>query len=117
MVHRKYTRTLGRLSSHRISMMRNMALSLFSKDRIETTHVRAQELSKFAEKLITLAKRDDLASKRRVFTQLRNKDVARRVFDLAKAQYSNRNGGYTRIIKFKFRKGDAAPLVLLELVL
>ena len=98
-------------------MMRNMALSLFAKDRIETTQVRARELAKFAEKLITLAKKDDIASKRRVFSELRNKDVARRVFDLAKAQYSTRNGGYTRILKFRHRKGDGAPVVLLELVL
>ncbi|MDQ7823208.1 MAG: 50S ribosomal protein L17 [Candidatus Eremiobacteraeota bacterium] len=116
MKHRKYTRTLGRKTAHRISMLRNLALSLFLHRKIETTHIRALELSKYAEKLVTLAKKGDLESKRRVFAQLRNKEIARQLFDLAKAQYSTRNGGYTRIVKLGFRKGDAAPIVLLELV-
>jgi large subunit ribosomal protein L17 len=116
MKHRKYTRTLGRKTAHRLSMLRNLALSLFVHRKIETTHVRALELSRFAEKLVTLAKREDLQSKRRVFSDLKNKEIARQLFDLAKAQYSTRNGGYTRIIKMGFRKGDGAPLVLIELV-
>ncbi len=116
MKHRKYTRTLGRKTAHRLSMLRNLALSLFIHRKIETTHVRALELSRFAEKLVTLAKREDLQSKRRIFADLKNKEIARQLFDLAKAQYSTRNGGYTRIVKMGFRKGDGAPLVLVELV-
>jgi large subunit ribosomal protein L17 len=116
MKHRKYTRTLGRKTAHRISMMRNLALSLFLHRKIETTHIRGLELVRFAEKLVTLAKREDLESKRRVFAQLKNKEVARQLFDLAKAQYSTRNGGYTRIIKKEFRKGDGATLVIVELI-
>ncbi|MGV8119273.1 MAG: 50S ribosomal protein L17 [Vulcanimicrobiota bacterium] len=116
MQHRNYTRTLGRKTAHRLSMLHNLALSLFIHRKIKTTHVRALELTRYAEKLVTLAKREDLQSKRRIFADLKNKEIVRQLFDLAKAQYSTRNGGYTRIIKMGFRKGDGAPLVLVELV-
>jgi large subunit ribosomal protein L17 len=116
MKHRIDTRTLGRKTAHRLSMLRNMALSLFIHRKIETTHMRALELSRFAEKLVTLAKRGDLGSRRTILAQLRNQEIVRQLFDLAKAQYSTRNGGYTRIVKLGFRKGDGAPLVLIELV-
>lgn len=116
MRHRRYSRTLGRISSHRKSVMRNLALSLFLHRRIETTHIRALELTKYAEKIITMAKRGDLESRRRIIADLKNKEVVSQIFDLAKAQYGTRNGGYIRIIKYRFRKGDAAPVSLVELI-
>lgn len=116
MKHKSYTRKLGRDTAHRLSMMRNMAVSLFTHRRIETTHTRALELKKFAEKLVTLAKKGDLASKRRVFSHIGCNDLAYQLFDMAKAQYADVNGGYTRITKYRFRKGDGAHMVLMELV-
>ena len=116
MRHNVKTRTLGRKTSHRLSMLRNLATSLFLHRRITTTRVRAEELARFAEKIITDAKKGDLASKRRVFSKINDREVARQVFDLALAQYSNRNGGYTRIINIGPRKGDSAPMALIELV-
>jgi len=116
MKHRAYTRKLGRDTAHRISMMRNMAKSLFEHRRIETTHVRALELKKFAERLVNVAKKGDLAAKRFVFSQIGCNDVSCQLFDWAKAQCADRNGGYTRITKYRFRKGDNAHMVLLELV-
>jgi large subunit ribosomal protein L17 len=97
-------------------MMRNMAMSLFTHRKIETTHVRALELKKFAERLVTVAKRGDLTAKRFIFSQIGCNDVSCQLFDLAKAQYINRSGGYTKITKYRFRKGDGAHMVLLELV-
>ena len=116
MKHRKARRTLGRSSSHRLSMLKNMALSLFKHRKIKTTHIRALELSKFTDRIVTLAKNDDLQSKRRIFADLNDKNIARQVFDMAKAQYADRKGGYTRIIKEGFRKGDNSLLVRIELV-
>ncbi len=116
MKHRAYTRKLGRDTAHRTSMMRNLALSLFTHRRIETTHTRALEVKKFADRLVNIAKKGDLAAKRFVFSQIGCNDVSCQLFDLAKAQYAERNGGFTRITKYRFRKGDNAHMVLLELV-
>ena len=116
MKHKAYTRKLGRDTAHRLSMMRNMALSLFTHRRIETTHVRALELKKFADKLVNVAKKGTLSAKRFVFSHIGCNDVSCQLFDLAKAQYADRNGGYTKITKYRFRKGDNAHMVLLELV-
>jgi len=103
-------------------MLRNLATSLFRHGRIETTEMRAKELSRFAEKLITFARKGDLASKRQVFRDIHDRDVAVELFDVLAKKYAGqsglpeRKGGYTRIIKLGFRKGDGAPVCLIELV-
>lgn len=122
MKHNVHTRTLGRQTAHRISMLRNLATSLFRQGRIETTEVRAKELTRFAERLITFAKKGDLAAKRQVFRHIHDRDVAAELFNVIGKKYAGqsgqpeRNGGYTRIVKLGFRKGDGAPVVLIELV-
>ncbi len=122
MKHKVVTRTLGRITGHRIAMLRNLATSLFMHRKIETTETRAKEVAKFAQRLISLAKRGDLAAKRAVFQHIKNKDVARELFETIAPQYRSsgeheeRKGGYTRILRLGQRKGDAAPMVVLELV-
>ena len=122
MKHKVVTRTLGRITGHRIAMLRNLATSLFMHRKIETTETRAKELAKFAQRLITLAKRGDLPAKRAVFQHIRNTDVAKELFDTIAPMYRSsgdheeRKGGYTRILKLGQRKGDAAPMVIIELV-
>jgi large subunit ribosomal protein L17 len=103
-------------------MLRNLATSLFMHRKIETTETRAKEVARFAQRLISLAKRGDLAAKRAVFQHIKNKDVARELFETIAPQYRSsgeheeRKGGYTRILRLGQRKGDAAPMVVLELV-
>ncbi len=122
MRHKKASRRLGRKTGHRLLMLRNLATSLFRHKRISTTHAKAKEVQKLAERLITLAKKADLASKRRVFRYIKDRDVARELFDVIAPQYKagedrkERRGGYTRIIKIGPRRGDGAPMVFLELV-
>ena len=125
MKHKAYTRKLGRDTAHRTSMMRNMARALFEHRKITITHVRALELKKYAERLINIAKQvkgtadakeQDLHAKRTIFSEIGCNDVSCQLFDWARAQYAERNGGYTRITKYFFRKGDCAHMVLLELV-
>lgn len=125
MKHKAYTRKLGRDTAHRLSMMRNMARSLFEHRRIMTTHIRALELKKYAERLINIAKKvkgteeaklQDLSAKRAIFSEIGCNDVSCQLFDWARSQYADTNGGYTRITKYRFRKGDCAHMVLLELV-
>ena len=105
---------LGRNSSARKALFRSVLVSLFKHERIETTE--AKEISGLAEKLITLAKRDDLSARRQVIAELVDKEVAKKLFDEIAPKYNDRNGGYTRILKLGVRRGDAAPMALLELV-
>ncbi|MCE1247144.1 MAG: 50S ribosomal protein L17 [Firmicutes bacterium] len=113
---------LGRRTGHRMSMLNNLATSLFTHKRITTTHARAKEVQKIAEHLITLAKKGDLAAKRQVFRYIHNRDVAADLFGVIAPQYNEsanqaeRKSGFTRIIKIGHRVGDAASMVLLELV-
>lgn len=93
-----------------------MLVSLFKHERIETTEAKAKEISGLAEILITLAKRDDLSARRQVIAELVDKEVAKKLFDEIAPKYNDRNGGYTRILKLGVRRGDAAPMALLELV-
>jgi large subunit ribosomal protein L17 len=115
MKHKTNTRTLGRDYAHRLSMLRNLSRSLIQARQIETTHARALEVKKFVEKLITAAKKDDLAAKRYVFSKIGCNQESRDLFDLVKAQFAEINGGYTSIIKYRFRKGDGAHMVILKL--
>lgn len=116
MRHNKAGRTLGRNSSHRRAMMRNMVTSLLDHDRITTTDARAKELRKLAEKMITLGKRGDLHARRQALQVIQDKKVVAKLFDRIAPRYQDRPGGYTRIIKLGARPGDNASLALIELV-
>ncbi|MDM8542194.1 50S ribosomal protein L17 [Desulfococcaceae bacterium HSG7] len=116
MRHRKSGLKLNRTSSHRKAMFRNMATSLFKHDRIMTTDVKAKELSRWADKLITLAKRGDLHARRQVMSVLTEKTVVHKLFAEADERYGSLAGGYTRIVKAGHRHGDAALMSVLELV-
>ncbi len=116
MRHRKSGRKLGRTSSHRDAMFRNMVTSLFEHERIVTTAQKAKEVRPIAEKMITLAKRGDLHARRQALSYIRSKDVVAKLFGEISEQFSERDGGYTRIIKTGVRKGDAASMAIIELV-
>ncbi len=116
MRHRKKGRKLSRTASHRRATLRNMATSLFRHERIETTTARAKELRPYAERLITLARRGDLHSRRLAGRKIQDRQVLGKLFDDIAPRYSERPGGYTRILKLGNRKGDAAEMSLIELV-
>lgn len=109
-------RKLGRQAGHRKALFRNVVTALFANERIETTEVKAKEVRVLAEKMITLAKRGDLHARRQVAEVITDPAVVQKLFDTIAGRYSDRNGGYTRILKIGPRRGDAAPMVLLELV-
>ena len=118
MRHRRSGRKLGRDASHRKALFSNMAGSLFEHGRIRTTEAKAKELRPIAEKLITLARKDpsDVAAQRNAVAFLRSKDAVHRLFHEVAPRFTERPGGYTRIIKIGPRPGDAAPMVYIELV-
>jgi large subunit ribosomal protein L17 len=107
---------LGRTTSHRRALFRNMVTSLFATERIETTEAKAKEVQPIAEKLVTLAKRGDLHARRQAASYMTNEDAVKKLFDVIGPRYADKTGGYTRIVKLGNRKGDAAPMVLLELI-
>jgi len=107
---------LGGSPAHEKLMLANLATSLFKHGKITTTETKAKRLRPLAERLVTFAKRGDLHSRRRVFTVIRDKDVVFQLFDQIAPRFDNRPGGYTRIIKAGVRKGDAAPMAVIELV-
>ena len=109
-------RKLGLPTDHRLAMLRNLVTSFLKYGKIETTITRAKETSKLAEKMITLAKRGDLHSRRQVLAFVQEEAVVKNLFDNVASQYTERNGGYTRIYKIGPRRGDAAEMVILELV-
>ena len=109
-------RKLGRDSSARKALFRSILTSFFKHERIETTEAKAKEISGLAEQLITLAKRGDLSARRQAIARLADEEVVRKLFDEIAKKYSDRQGGYTRILKIGPRRGDAAPMVILELV-
>jgi large subunit ribosomal protein L17 len=116
MRHNKSGKRLGRNSSHRKAMMRNMVTSLFAHEKITTTDIRAKELRKIADKMITLGKRGDIHARRQAMQVIRDRKVVGKLFDLVAPRYKDRPGGYTRIIKLGQRAGDNASLSLIELV-
>ena len=116
MRHRKIGVKLNRTSSHKNAMFRNMVTSLFKYDRIKTTDAKAKELRRWADKLITLAKRGDLHARRRALSIVREKNVVHKLFEQAPKRFGSISGGYTRIIKIGRRPGDAAPISLIELI-
>lgn len=109
-------RKLGRNSSARKALFRSILTSFFRYERIETTEAKAKEISGLAEQLVTLAKRGDLSARRMVIARLMDEEVARKLFDEIAPKYTDRQGGYTRIYKLGNRRGDAAPMAILELV-
>ncbi len=116
MRHRHSGRQLNRNSSHRKAMFRNMSNSLFDHELIRTTLPKAKELRRVAEPLITLAKQDTVANRRLAFDRMRDRDMVTKLFNELGPRYSDRPGGYVRILKAGFRAGDKAPMALVELV-
>ncbi len=117
MRHRKGYRTLSINCEHRKHLLRNLAISLIEQERIKTTDAKARELVRFISKLVTLAKNDTLAARRRALAKLNNnKQAVRKLFDNIAPRYATRNGGYVRRIKLGYRKGDAAPISIVEFV-
>jgi len=116
MRHRKGISKLGRTGTHRRAMLRNMATALFEHERIETTAAKAKALRPYAERLITLGKRGDLHSRRLAARHIQDRDVLKKLFEDLAGRFSERNGGYTRVLKTGTRRGDNAPTALIELV-
>lgn len=116
MRHRNGLRKLNRTSSHRLAMLRNMTNSLLLHETIITTLPKAKELRRVVEPVITLGKTPSLANKRLAFNRLRDRDMVVKVFSEFAERYAARNGGYLRILKNGFRKGDNAPMALVELL-
>ncbi|WP_119307764.1 50S ribosomal protein L17 [Cohaesibacter haloalkalitolerans] len=116
MRHGKSGRKLNRTASHRKAMFANMAAALIKHEQIVTTLPKAKELKPIAEKLITLAKRGDLHARRQAIAQIRDKDMVAKLFETLGPRYTERSGGYTRVLKAGFRYGDNAPMAVIELV-
>ena len=116
MKHRVAGRKLGRTAMHRVALLRNLSTELFRHERIRTTLMKAKELRPFAEKLITLSKRETLHARRLVLRDIHDGDVVAKMFETLSSRYAQRPGGYTRIVKLGPRRGDAAEMALIELV-
>ena len=118
MRHRVGHRKLGRTTPHRTALLRNLATALFERERIRTTLMKAKELRPFAERLITLAKRDDarLHARRMVLRDIHDPVVVKKLFDTLGARYTARPGGYTRILRLGPRHGDGAEMAIVELI-
>lgn len=116
MRHRNHRYRLGRVTGHRWALMRNLLTALFRHERITTTEAKAKALRPLADQMITLAKQESLHARRQVLAMVPDTEVVGRLFDTIAARLSDRQGGYTRILKNGVRRGDAAPMVFLELV-
>jgi large subunit ribosomal protein L17 len=116
MRHGHGLRKLNRTSSHRLAMLRNMTVSLLRHEEIRTTLPKAKELRRVVEPMITLGKKATLANRRLAFDRLRDRGIVEKLFDDLGPRYAKRNGGYLRILKTGFRKGDNAPLALVMLM-
>jgi large subunit ribosomal protein L17 len=114
MRHMNQGRKLNRTSAHRKALFRNLTLALLKHERIKTTDAKAKDLRHFADRMVTLGKRGDLAARRLAFNFLQSRDDVKKLFDVIAPRFKDRNGGYTRVIKFGFRRGDAAPLSIIE---
>ena len=116
MRHRKAVKKLGRDSSHRKAMFRNMVTSLFKYEQLETTDAKAKQLRPVAEKIITLAKRGDLHARRQALAYITDKAITHRLFEDLRERYLDRQGGYVRIVKKGNRRGDGAPISVVQLL-
>ena len=117
MRHGKRVKKLGRTKSHRKAMLANMAASLFMYRMIKTTETKAKEGKRLAEKLITLAKRGDLHAHRQVYDVIRDRKLVKKIFDEIAPKFNDREGGYTRVVRLGVRKGDGAPVSVVELLI
>jgi len=115
MRHRKAHAKLNMTASHRKAVFKNLANALFEHERIKTTNPKAMELRRVADRLISLAKKNDMHAMRLAFAFLRNKEMVKKLFSDIGARYAEINGGYTRVLKAGYRKGDAAPMAIIEL--
>ena len=116
MRHGMSGRKLNRTSSHRKALLMNLANSLLKNEQIKTTLPKAKELRPYVEKLITLGKKGDLSNRKIAISALHDLEIVNKIFSDLSKRYANRNGGYTRIMKFGFRSGDAAPMAIIDLV-
>lgn len=114
MRHQRARRTLGLVTSHRKAMLRNLVLGLIEHGRIRTTHARAKETSRFADRLITVAKKGTLHARRQLVAELRSDEAVKRVMDELAPLFKDQKGGYTRVMRFDWRPGDGAQMALLE---
>jgi large subunit ribosomal protein L17 len=116
MRHRRAGFKLGRVTAHRWALFRNLLVALFRHERIMTTEAKAKAIRGLADQMVTLAKRDNLHARRQVLAMVPDTEVVKKLFDTIAARFSDRNGGYTRILRAGTRPGDRAPMVILELV-
>jgi len=116
MRHNKKGRKFGREADHRKAMLKNLVISLLTHGRIETTIAKAKEMRSLTERVITYGKNGDLHNKRLAFTVLNNHQLVKKLFDEIAPKYVDRNGGYTRVLKTRMRRGDCAPMAIIELV-
>lgn len=116
MRHRKLTKRLGRTSSHKRAMLRNMATSLFQHEKLVTTDIKAKELKGLVDNVVTLAKKGDLHARRQVLSILRDKKVVKKIFEEYPERYKDRDGGYSRLIKMGFKRGDGTNTSIVELI-
>lgn len=116
MRHLKSGRQLSRNSSHRWALMRNLVTALLREEKIQTTDAKAKELRRWADRVITLGKQGSLHARRQALAIVQDKTVVRKLFDTIAPRFKDRPGGYTRIIKIGIRRGDAAPVSMIELV-
>jgi large subunit ribosomal protein L17 len=114
MRHLNLGRKLNRTKAHRRALFKNMFLALVKSSRITTTDQKAKELRRFADRMVTLGKKGDLAAKRRAYSYLQSHQAVKKLFDEIAPRYKDRAGGYTRVVKFGFRRGDAAQLSIIE---
>ncbi len=114
MRHLNAGRKLNRTSAHRKALMRNLVLSLIRHERLRTTDAKAKELRRWADRMVTLGKRGDLAARRRAFAFIGSHTAVKKLFDEIAPRFKDRPGGYTRVVKYGARRGDAAPLSIIE---
>ena len=114
MRHLNQGRKLNRTSAHRKALFRNLVLSLVRHERLKTTDAKAKELRRYADRMVTLGKRGDLAARRLAYNFMQSRDAVKKLFDEIAPRFMDRAGGYTRVVKFGMRRGDAAPLSIIE---
>src|ERR1700722_6664632 len=114
MRHLNQGRKLNRTSSHRKALFRNLVLSLIEHERIKTTDATSNELRRYADRMVTLGKRGDLSARRLAFAFMQSRDAVKKLFDEIAPRFKERPGGYTRVVKFGIRRGDAAPISIIE---
>src|SRR5208282_6676885 len=114
MRHLNQGRKLNRTGAHRKALFRNLVLALIKSGRIKTTDAKAKELRRYADRMVTLGKRGDLSARRLAFSFMQSRDAVKKLFDEIAPRFKERNGGYTRVVKFGFRRGDAASLSIIE---